>query len=55
MDGAQTGRARGTEQTSKKFDPAEKKHFIAYDDGTEESIDFGEEKVEAVVDGTDGD
>ena len=39
----------------KKFDPADKKHFIAYDDGTEESIDFGEEKVEAVVDGTDGD
>ena len=38
----------------KKFDPADKKHFIAYDDGTEESIDFGEEKVEAVVDG-DGD
>lgn len=35
----------------KSHDSATKKHHIAYDDGTEESIDFGEEKVEAVVDG----
>ena len=45
------GRALDAGANVKSHDSATKKHHIAYDDGTEESIDFGEEKVEAVVDG----
>jgi hypothetical protein len=31
------------------YDAAVKKHHVAYDDDTEETIDFGEEKVERVA------